>query len=155
MFRDITTLLKNKEGFEKTIEILFQRYKDKEIDIIAAIESRGFIIGSVLANKLGIGFVPIRKPGKLPAETLSEEYSLEYGTDKVEIHKDAISYGQRVLLVDDLIATGGTAMASANLIEKLGGKIHEIAFVIELPALRGREKLNKWPIFSIVSFEGE
>lgn len=155
MFRDITTLLQDNEGFRRVIKILYNRYKNRDIGTIAGIESRGFIIGGVLAEKLGVGFVPIRKPGKLPYETLKEEYELEYGSDAVEIHKDAIQQGQKVLLIDDLIATGGTCRAAANLIEKLGGKIEEIAFVIELPDLRGREKLTKWRVFSIVKFEGE
>lgn len=155
MFRDITTLLKDREGFEKVIDIFYNRYKNRGIDIIAGIEARGFILGGVLANKLGVGFVPIRKVGKLPAETEKQEYELEYGKDAVEIHKDAISSGQNVLLIDDLLATGGTAAASANLIEKLGGKIEETGFVIELPDLKGREKLEKWKVFSMVEFEGE
>ena len=154
MFRDITTLLGDKEGFSKVIDIFYNRYKDKGIEIIAGIEARGFILGGVLANKLGVGFVPIRKPGKLPHETVGEEYALEYGTDKVEIHKDAIQSGQKVLLIDDLLATGGTCLASCNLIERLGGKIVECGFVIELPDLHGREKLGKWKVFSVVGFKG-
>ncbi len=155
LFRDITTLLKDNEGLKKVIEILERRYKNRGIDIVAGVESRGFIIGGILAEKLGVGFVPIRKPGKLPHETIREEYELEYGKDAVEIHKDAIKPGQKVLLIDDLIATAGTARAAANLIEKLGGIIEEIAFVIELTYLKGREKLSKWEFFSIVKFEGE
>ncbi len=155
MFRDITTLLKDKEGLKKVIDILEKRYKDRKIDIVAGVESRGFIIGGMLANRLGVGFVPIRKLGKLPYETIKEEYELEYGKDAVEIHKDAIQLGQKVLLVDDLIATGGTAQAAARLVEKLGGEIEEIAFIIELLDLKGREKLSKWRVFSIVKFEGE
>jgi len=155
MFRDITTLLKDKEGFERVIDIFYKRYKNKDIDLVAGIESRGFIIGGILANKLGVGFVPIRKSGKLPAEVVKEDYSLEYGKDSVEIHKDAINSGDKVLLIDDLIASGGTMSASCNLIEKLGGKIVECGFVIELFDLKGREKLNKWNVFSIVGFEGD
>lgn len=155
MFRDVTTLLKDAEGFQKMTEIFEKRYKGKNIDLIAGIESRGFVIASALAAKLGKGVVLIRKPGKLPAETVREEYSLEYGSDAVEIHKDAISPGQKVLLVDDLLATGGTCNAAANLIEKLGGKIVECAFVVELPELGGRKKLSKYPVFKIVDFEGE
>jgi len=155
MFRDVTTLLKDKEGFERAIDILCKRYEGKEIDYVAGIESRGFIIGAVLANRLGVGFIPIRKPGKLPYESIKEEYALEYGTDSIEIHKDAISFGQKVLLVDDLIATGGTARAAANLIEKLGGEIVECSFIINLPDLKGTEKLGKWKVYSVVSFEGE
>lgn len=155
MFRDITTLLKDNEGFKRTIEILENRYKNRNIDVIAGIESRGFIVGSVLANKLGLGFIPIRKKGKLPYEVEREEYDLEYGKDAIEIHKDAIRQGQKVLIIDDLIATGGTCRAAAKLIEKLGGIIEEIAFVIELPELKGREKLSNWGVYSVVKFEGE
>lgn len=155
MFRDVTTLLRDSEGFKKTIDILYNRYKERGIKIVAGIEARGFIIGSVLADRLGAGFVPVRKPGKLPYETFKEEYELEYGKDSVEIHKDAIQPGEKVLVVDDLIATGGTAKAACNLIEKIGGNIEEAAFIIELPELKGREKLSKWNIFSVVSFEGE
>ena len=155
MFRDITTLFKDKDAMKKVNEILYDKYKDKNIDFVAGIEARGFILGGILASKLDCGFIPIRKKGKLPAETEAQSYSLEYGTDTVEIHKDAIQPGQRILLIDDLIATGGTALASAQLIEKLGGQIQEIAFVIDLPELRGKEKLSKWPVFTIISFEGE
>jgi len=155
MFRDITTLLADSDGMKKVIEIFYERYKDWGIEIVAGIESRGFIFGSMLADKLGVGFVPIRKPGKLPGEVVSEEYKLEYGTDKIEIHKDAVKVGEKVLVVDDLIATGGTAVAACNLIEKIGGLVEEVAFVVELPELKGREKLDGWKVFSIVSFEGE
>ncbi len=155
MFRDITTLLKDNEGFKRVIDILEKRYKDRDIKVIAGIESRGFIVGSVLAHKLGLGFIPIRKKGKLPYEVEREEYELEYGRDSIEVHKDAIIPGQKVLLIDDLIATGGTAKAAASLIEKLGGIVEEIAFVIELPDLKGREKLSKWEVYSVVKFEGE
>jgi len=157
MFRDITTLLSDVEGMNRVMEILYNRYKDKKIDIIAGIESRGFIIGAVLANKLGVGFVPIRKKGKLPYEVVREEYSLEYGIDVIEMHKDAIKYGQRVLVVDDLCATGGTLAAACNLVRKLGGDIFECAFVIDLPDLKGREKIEKsgYKVFSVVEFQGE
>ena len=155
IFRDITTLLNDPEGRNKVIEILYNRYKDKNIDAVAGIESRGFIIGSILADKLGVCFVPIRKKGKLPYEVVSEEYDLEYGKDSIEVHKDAISFGQKVLIVDDLIATGGTAVAACNLIEKLGGEIVECTFVIGLPDLKGHERLKKWGCFSVVDFEGD
>ncbi|MFA5855884.1 MAG: adenine phosphoribosyltransferase [Candidatus Pacearchaeota archaeon] len=157
MFRDITTLLKDSEGFSKVIDILYNRYKNKKIDVIAGIESRGFIIGGVLASKLGLGFIPIRKKGKLPSEVVREEYELEYGTDVIEIHKDSLKYGERVLLIDDLIATGGTCLAACRLIEKLGGIVDECCFVIDLPDLKGSEKLknNGYNVFSIVEFEGE
>ena len=155
MFRDITTLFKDNEGMRKVIDIFHNRYKDKKIDIIAGIESRGFVIGGFLSERLNIGFIPIRKKGKLPHETESQEYTLEYGTDAVEIHKDAIQPGQKVLLIDDLIATGGTASASCHLIERLGGEIVECGFIIDLVDLKGKEKLTKYPVFSIVEFEGE
>ncbi|MEM0467436.1 MAG: adenine phosphoribosyltransferase [Candidatus Thermoplasmatota archaeon] len=155
MFRDITTLLKSPEGLKETIDILYHRYADKKIDKVVGIESRGFILGAPLAYRLGCGFVPVRKPGKLPAECISEEYSLEYGKDRIEIHKDAITKGERVLIVDDLLATGGTISAARNLVKKLHGEIVECAFVVELPALKGREKIKGEKIFSIVQFEGE
>lgn len=155
MFRDITTLFKNPEAMKKTINIFYERYKNKKIDIVAGIESRGFILGGILAEKLNVSFVPIRKKGKLPAETEQQEYDLEYEKDIVEIHKDAIQQGQKVLIVDDLIATGGTAQASCKLVEKLGGQIIECAFIIDLPELKGKEKLSKYPIFKLIEFEGE
>ena len=154
-FRDITTLLQNPEAFNKVIEIFYNRYKDKNIDVVAGIESRGFIIAGILASRLNASFIPIRKKGKLPAETISETYELEYGTDTIEIHKDAIKPNQNVLLVDDLLATGGTSLASAKLIEKLQGKIHEIAFIIELPELKGKQKLSNYKVFSLVEVEEE
>lgn len=155
MFRDITTLLKDPAGFKETIDLLYKRYKDKKIDKVVGIESRGFIFGAPLAYLLGCGFVPVRKPGKLPAECVSEEYTLEYGKDKIEIHKDAIEKGDRVLIVDDLIATAGTAGAARNLIKKLGGKLVECAFIVELVDLNGRDKLEGENIYSVVEFEGE
>jgi len=155
MFRDITTLLKDSQGFGQVINELFERYKNTDISLVAGVESRGFIIGGALAHRLGVGFVPIRKKGKLPAEVLSEEYELEYGKDVVEMHKDAISIGQKVLLIDDLIATGGTALAACKLIEKAGGEILECAFVIDLPELKGKEKLFPRKVFALVEFEGE
>ena len=155
MFRDITTLLKDREGMKQAIEVFYTRYKDMKIDVVAGIESRGFIIGGILAEKLDVGFVPIRKKGKLPGEKETETYMLEYGFDTLEIHKDAIQKGQKVLLIDDLIATGGTAEASCKLIEKLGGEIVEVASIIDLPDLKGKEKLQKYPVFSVVEFEGE
>ena len=155
LFRDITTLFKDPHSFKKVVDIFYRRYKDSRIDVVAGIESRGFIIGGILSEKLNCSFVPIRKKGKLPAETERQEYELEYGTEIIEIHKDAINKSQRVLLVDDLIATGGTAEASCKLIEKLGGKIVECAFIINLPDLGGKKKLSIYPVFSIVDFEGE
>ncbi|PNX47053.1 MAG: adenine phosphoribosyltransferase [Thermoplasmata archaeon M8B2D] len=153
MFRDITTLLKDAQGFKETIDLLYDRYKDKKIDKVIGIESRGFIFGAPLAYLLGCGFVPVRKPGKLPAECESEEYTLEYGKDKIEIHKDAIKKGEKILIVDDLIATAGTAKAARNLLKKLGAEIVECAFIIELTDLKGRDKLKGENIYSVVEFE--
>ncbi|HJO01659.1 MAG: adenine phosphoribosyltransferase [Candidatus Woesearchaeota archaeon] len=155
MFRDITPLLQDKKAFKYVIDKFYERYKGKNIGVIVAIESRGFIFGSVLAYKLGCSFVPIRKEGKLPHKTMKQEYSLEYGNAVVEIHEDAIKQGDKVLIVDDLIATGGTISATIKLVELLGGKIIEIAFVIELIDLKGREKLKDYNVFSLVEFEGE
>jgi 5'-methylthioadenosine phosphorylase len=155
MFRDLTTLLKDGEGMKKVMGIFYNRYKEMRIDVVAGVESRGFIIGGILAEKLGCGFVPIRKKGKLPGDVEREDYTLEYGTDTIEIHSDAIQEGQRVLMVDDLIATGGTMGASCNLVEKLRGKIVECAFIIELSDLKGRERIAKYPIFKILEFEGD
>ena len=142
MFRDVTTLVKDPEGLKETIDFLHNRYQGKEIDKVVGIESRGFIFGAPLAYMLGCGFILVRKPGKLPADTVSEEYTLEYGTDKIEIHKDAIKKGDKVLLIDDLLATGGTMPATRNLVKKLGAEIVECAFVVELVDLKGREKLK-------------
>ena len=155
MFRDITTLLQDKEAFRYAIDKFYERYKDKEIDIVVGIESRGFIFGATLAYKLGCSFVPVRKEGKLPHHTMKEEYALEYGNAVVEIHKDAIKQGQKVLIVDDLIATGGTLHATIKLVELLGGKIVECAVVVGLPDLKGKEKLEGYDVFSLVEFEGE
>ncbi len=159
MFRDITTLIKDPVGFRLVIDTLTQRYMhvDFKFDTIVGIESRGFIIGSALAYTLGKGFIPIRKKGKLPAEVVSQEYDLEYGTDRIEIHKDALKKGERVLLVDDLLATGGTALAAAALIEKLGAKVIEIAFIVDLPEVGGKKKLLEkgYKVFALTEFEGE
>lgn len=157
MFRDITTLLKDPVGFRVTIHELANRYADRKIDKVAAIESRGFIIGAALAYQLGTGFVPIRKKGKLPGPTVGHDYELEYGTDRVEIHVDAITHGERILLIDDLIATGGTALASIKLIESLGGEIVECGFVIDLPDLGGTARLEKagHTAFALCAFAGD
>jgi len=157
MFRDITTLLKDPVGFRVTINELVNRYTGMKIDKVAGIESRGFIIGAPLAFQLGLGFVPIRKKGKLPAETVGHDYELEYGVDRIEMHVDAISSGDTVLLVDDLIATGGTADAACKLIEKIGGKVVECCFVIDLPDLGGSKRLERHghKVFSLCEFEGE
>jgi adenine phosphoribosyltransferase len=157
MFRDITTLLKDPVGFRLTINEFVHRYTGMKIDKVAGIESRGFIIGAALAYLLGTGFIPIRKKGKLPGKTVGRDYDLEYGTDRVEIHVDAIAKGEKVLLVDDLIATGGTAEAAAGLIQDLGGEIVECCFVIDLPDIGGRKRLeNKgYKVFAHCEFEGE
>jgi adenine phosphoribosyltransferase len=155
MFRDITTLLQNPKALKETVDQLYAFTNGLNIDKVVGIESRGFIFGSLLADKLKAGFIPIRKPGKLPAETESETYELEYGTDKIEIHKDAINPGENVLLHDDLLATGGTAEASCKLIEKLGGKIVQVSFLIELTFLNGKEKLNRYDVRSIIKYDSE
>ncbi len=159
MFRDITTLIKDPVGFRIVMDSFTQRYAKGDIpfDVIVGIESRGFIIGGALSYALGRGFVPIRKAGKLPAERISHEYQLEYGTDTIEIHKDAIEKDMKVLLVDDLLATGGTALASAALIEKLGGVVSEMAFIVDLPDVGGSKKLKErgYRVFALTAFEGD
>jgi adenine phosphoribosyltransferase len=154
-FKDITTLLKDSEGFKLAVDQLAEQLKDVKIDAIAVIESRGFTFGSALAYKLGTGLLLVRKPGKLPAQTIREEYQLEYGTDALEIHRDAIKPGQNILIVDDLLATGGTAMAVAKLVEKLEGKVAAMAFVVELDFLKGREKLAGHKVVSLVHYQSE
>jgi adenine phosphoribosyltransferase len=157
MFRDVTTLLKDKDGFQEVIDALEQRYRGEQIDLVAGIESRGFILAGALAHRLNAGFIPIRKKGKLPAATEQVSYATEYSVDTVEVHKDAIRKGERVLLVDDLVATGGSALAAAELIERLGGELVEIAFIIDLPDLGGKRRLEEkgYTVFSLVEFEGE
>ena len=157
MFRDITTLLKDPEGLRDSIDKLVDRYKDINIDKIVAIESRGFIIGAPLAYLLNVGLVLIRKPGKLPAETIDQDYKLEYGTDRIEVHVDAIEKGEKVLIVDDLIATGGTAEATVRLVQKMKGDIVECCFIIDLPDIGGRDRLENMgqKVFTLCEFEGE
>jgi adenine phosphoribosyltransferase len=155
IFRDITTLLQDPKAFKEICQIFFNRYVNEKVDKIVGIDARGFLFGSVLAVELGIGFVPIRKKGKLPYKTISESYTLEYGEETIEIHEDAIDRGDRIVIIDDLMATGGTIAASAALVEKLGGDILECAFVIELPDLKGREKMGDRNLFAILEFEGE
>jgi len=159
MFRDITTLIKDPVGFRLVIDNFTQRYikGDINFDLIVGIEARGFIIGGALSYTLGKGFVPIRKRGKLPAEVVRHEYELEYGTDTVEVHKDAITKGSRILLVDDLLATGGTALAAAALIEKLGGTVTEMAFIVNLPDVGGYKKLKDkgYNAYFLTEFEGD
>ena len=156
MFRDVTTLFQDPEGFRTVIEILRERYADQEIDAVVGVESRGFIVGAPLALALGCAFIPMRKPGKLPAATHSETYELEYGTDELHIHVDAIKPGERVLIIDDLLATGGTARAAARLVRHCEGFIVEAAFIVDLPDLKGHEKLEDdgVPVFAICEFEG-
>ncbi len=156
-FRDITTLLKDPLGLKVTVDELFKRYENQRIDKVIGIESRGFMVGTPLAYRLGVGFVPIRKQGKLPAETLGHDYELEYGSDRVEIHVDAIEKGERILLVDDIIATGGTALAAAALIKKLGGELVECAVIIDLINLGGRKRLQDkgYSLFALCEFEGD
>ena len=155
IFRDLTTLMSDSEAFRESCDILYERYKNRNIDKIVAIDARGFVFGAVLAYKLGIGFIPVRKKGKLPGKTIEESYNLEYGSGTLEIHKDAISKGNRVVIVDDLIATGGTVGATVQLVKKLGADIIECAFLIELPDLRGREKIEGCEVFAIMEFEGD
>jgi adenine phosphoribosyltransferase len=159
MFRDITTLIKDPVGFRLVIDGMTQRYlgKEHDFDVIVGIEARGFIIGGALSYTLGKGFVPVRKLGKLPGETVQHEYELEYGTDTVEVHTDAIEKGARVLLVDDLLATGGTALAAAALVEKLGGIVTEMAFIVNLPDVGGETQLKDkgYSIFCLTEFEGD
>ena len=152
LFRDITTLIKDPDAFQEAIDALIDPYIDKDVDLVAAIESRGFIFGAPIAYELGAGLAIIRKPGRLPAETISKSYTLEYGTNTLEMHKDTIEPGQKVLLVDDLIATGGSAKAAAELIESLGGEVVGIAFLIELTDLNGVEKLRDYDVFSIIKY---
>jgi adenine phosphoribosyltransferase len=156
MFRDVTTLLGNARAFRTTVDLLVQPYAGVRIDKVAGIEARGFILAGAVAHQLSVGFVPVRKKGKLPWKTVGQEYDLEYGTDTVEIHADAVAKGESVLLVDDLIATGGTAEAAIKLIEKVGGKVVGCSFIIDLPELQGRKRLEKLgkQVLSLVHFEG-
>jgi adenine phosphoribosyltransferase len=153
LFYDLTTLLQDKKGFHALIDQLCSHYDGRAIDVVAGIEARGFIFAPALAYRLGAGFVPVRKPKKLPAKTASISYALEYGTDTLEIHEDAVKPGDRVIICDDLLATGGTAAATAKLIEKLGGKVEGAAFAVELTFLRGRSKLNGLDVFSLIQYD--
>jgi len=154
IFRDITSLIQNKKAFKKAVDLLVSKYKGKKIDKVVGVEARGFIFGAAIAHKIGAGFVPVRKKGKLPRKTISASYELEYGTDTLEIHEDAIKPGEKILIIDDLLATGGTVKAVTGLINQLKGKIQGIGFVIELVDLKGRDKLEGYPVFSLVTFEG-
>lgn len=155
LFRDVTTLIQDGKAFKASVDMLVKKYKGKKIDKIVAVEARGFIFGAAIAHRLGIGFVPVRKKGKLPFKTNSVTYNLEYGTDTLEIHCDAIKKNDKVLIIDDLLATGGTVKAVTELIEGLGGKVMGIAFVIELVDLGGKDKLKGYPILSLIKFAGE
>jgi adenine phosphoribosyltransferase len=155
VFRDLTTLMQNPDAFRESCDILYERYKDQNIDKIVGIDARGFVFGAVLAYKLGIGFIPVRKKGKLPFKTIQETYSLEYGEDTLEIHEDAVQKGDKIVIVDDLIATGGTIGATVKLVQKLGADIIECAFIVELPELNGRSQIQGCEVYSITEFEGE
>lgn len=152
IFKDITTLIKDPEAFKEAVDVLADHYAGRHVDLVAAVEARGYIFGAPIALKLGAGFIPVRKVGKLPAETLREEYELEYGADAVEMHKDAIQPGQKVLIVDDLIATGGSAQATARLVERLGGEVVGIAFLIELTFLHGVDRLKKYDVYTVIEY---
>jgi adenine phosphoribosyltransferase len=152
LFYDITTLLRDPDGFHAVVDAMAAPYLDAGIDIVVGIESRGFILGGAVADRLKAGFSPVRKPGKLPAKTLAEQYALEYGSDSLEIHDDAVAPGQRVLIVDDVIATGGTAKATASLVRRLGGTVHGLAFLIELAALAGRKQLEGENVHVVLAY---
>jgi len=152
LFRDITTLLKDKKAFKLVVSSLSNKYKNKKIDVVVAVEARGFILGGAVAENIGAGFVPVRKKGKLPWKTNSVTYALEYGTDTLEMHHDAIKPGDRVLIIDDLLATGGTVKAVTDLVKQLQGKIVGIAFLIELTGLKGKEKLKEFQVYSLIKY---
>jgi len=152
LFYDITTLLRDPDGFRTTIDLLTTPYEGQGIDVVVGIESRGFILGGAVAQRLGVGFIPIRKPGKLPAKAVRETYDLEYGKDAIEIHEDAVDRGQRVLIVDDVLATGGTARAACDLVKKVGGTVHGLAFLIELLFLEGKAKIPGENIYSVLKY---
>ena len=152
LFKDITTLLKDPVSFQRTVDLMSHRYVGKGIDVVVGVEARGFIVGAALAYKLGAGGILVRKPGKLPHKTHKASYKLEYGEDSLEIHQDAISPGQKVLIADDVLATGGTVSAVINLVEKMGGQIVECAFLSEIEALNGRSKIKNYPVFALIKF---
>lgn len=155
LFRDITTLIKDKRAFKEAVNCLTAKYKGKKADLVVGVEARGFILGAAVAYKLGVGFIPVRKKGKLPWKVKSVTYELEYGTDTLEIHEDALWPGCRVLIIDDLLATGGTVRGVADLVQAQGAKIIGIGFVIELVDLKGKEKLKEYPLVSLIKFRGE
>jgi adenine phosphoribosyltransferase len=152
LFYDITTLLRDPEGYRMTVDMLSTPYEAQGIDAVVGIESRGFILGAAVAQRIGAGFIPIRKPGKLPAKAIKETYDLEYGKDALEIHEDAIEKGQRILIVDDVLATGGTAAAAVELVRKLGGELHGLAFLIELLFLNGKQKIAREQVYSVLQY---
>jgi adenine phosphoribosyltransferase len=152
LFKDITTLIRDGNAFREAVDQMTDHFRDRQIDLVVAVESRGFVFGAPIAYHLGAGFVPVRKPCKLPADTIRQEYSLEYGTNVLEMHRDAIQPGQRVLIVDDLLATGGSARATISLVEQLGGNVIGLAFLIDLTFLNGMEKLRGYEVFSLVHF---
>ena len=152
LFYDITTLLRDPQGFAMTIDTLSTPFQDQGIEAVVGIESRGFILGGAVAQRIGAGFIPVRKPGKLPAKAIKEVYDLEYGKDALEIHADAIAPGQKVLIVDDVLATGGTAAAAVQLVRKLGGELHGLAFLIELLFLNGKERVARERVFSVLQY---
>ena len=152
LFYDITTLLRDGDGFRQAIECLVEPYRDAKVDVVVGVESRGFILGAAVADRLGRGFVPVRKPGKLPGQTVSASYDLEYGTDSLEMHDDAINSGERVLIVDDLLATGGTARATVDLVKRSGAQVLGLAFLIELEALNGRSRIPDERIFAALRY---
>jgi adenine phosphoribosyltransferase len=153
LFRDITTLLMDADGFREAVKAMVAPFKAKKIDKVVCVEARGFLLGGAMAYEMGCGLVPVRKPGKLPYEVERQDYTLEYGTASVEIHKDALKPGEGVLIVDDLLATGGTAKATAELVERLGGNIVSVAFLIELEGLQGRKLLDKYDVFSVITYK--
>ena len=152
LFYDITTLLRDQQGFRTTVDLMSTPFASQGIDVVVGIESRGFILGGAVAERIGAGFIPIRKPGKLPAKAIKETYDLEYGKDALEIHADAVQRGQRVLIVDDVLATGGTAAAATQLVKKLGGNVHGLAFLIELLALNGKSKLSGENVYTVLQY---
>jgi adenine phosphoribosyltransferase len=155
LFRDVTTLVQNKTAFKKSVDLLAKKYAGKGFNKVVGVEARGFIFGAAVAHKIKAGFVPVRKKGKLPYKTISTTYALEYGTDTLEIHQDAILPDEKILIIDDLLATGGTVKAVIELVKQLGGKVGGIGFVIELVDLNGKDKFKEYPIYSLVKFQGE
>jgi adenine phosphoribosyltransferase len=155
ILRDLTTLMQDPEAYRSACDLFYDRYKNLNIDKVVGIDARGFVFGAVLAYQLNVGFIPVRKKGKLPYKTVSQEYTLEYGKNTVEMHEDSITEGEKVVIIDDLIATGGTIEAAVKLVKKLGGEILECGFIVELPELKGRDKIKDQNIFTICEFEGE